>query len=271
MQQEPYQVRPDSSHSAEAELTSTCPSPSDLALANVPSGQVISASGFGWEKERHCEPQRTSSRLGAGGASSGTHHPDFISLHQQLDGYYRKVFSGVWQPYAVNGAFSILAGSVSLIVPIFWASSVPAYAGSILMVRGVLTLASVLKAPFPKAFRISLLSSFLYLLTGICLLLNLFNEPRSLIWLFSVYFVLTGAATILFAMSYRRRFSGQWEWLVVSGVLSLDLALITLSRLPEPFIWTLTIFLGLDFIAHGSALVAVAFASNAGADRRADA
>lgn len=70
-------------------------------------------------------------------------------------------------------------------------------------------------------------------------------------------------------MFYRRQYSGHWEWLVVSGVLNLELALICLSRLPEHFIWILTIFLGLDLMTHGSALLAVTLASNGTANRRA--
>jgi uncharacterized membrane protein HdeD (DUF308 family) len=260
MQQERYEARPDSSNSAEAEFTSASPSPGNRALASVPSEEAISTNGIGWEKERHCEPQRTSSPPGGRGPSFETRHLDFISFHQQFEDYYRKAFAGAWRPYAVNGAFSILAGTISLIAPIIWVSGIPVYAGSILILRGILTLTSALKASFPNGFGISLLSCFLYLLMGITLMLSFFSEPGSLILLFSAYFVLTGAATILLALSYRRRFlSGQWEWLAVSGVLNLVLALIALSRLPEPFIWTLTIFLGLDFIAHGSALFALAF------------
>jgi uncharacterized membrane protein HdeD (DUF308 family) len=197
--------------------------------------------------------------------------PELVSFHQRLDDFYRKGFTGQRQPYAINGAFSILAGIISLILPVFLDSGALAYAGPILVVRGALTLALTLSSPRLGGFVIALLSSLLYILTGISLMLNIFNDPYSLILLFSAYFILTGIATILFAMFCRRRYSGHWELLVVSGVLNLDLALISLSRLPEHFIWTLVIFLGLDFITHGSALLAVAFASDDGPDRRTGA
>jgi uncharacterized membrane protein HdeD (DUF308 family) len=194
-----------------------------------------------------------------------------VSLHQRLDSYYRKCFAGQWQPYAVNGTFSILAGIISLILPVFLDSKVLAYAGGILVVRGALTLVSTLIASPPGGFTISLLSASLYLSAGVCLLLNVLVEPISLVWFFAAYFVSTGIATILFAMFYRRQYSRHWEWLAVSGVLNLELALISLSRLPEHFIWILTIFLGLDLIAHGSALLAVTLASSDTANRRAGA
>jgi uncharacterized membrane protein HdeD (DUF308 family) len=193
------------------------------------------------------------------------------SLHQRLDGYYRKGFTGQWQPYAVNGTFSILAGTISFILPVLLESKYLAYAGGILVARGILPLVSTLSAPLPGGIVISLLSSFVYLLMGICLTLNIFVEPISLVLVFSAYFVSTGIVAILFAAFYRRQCSGHWEWLVVSGVLNLNLALISLSRLPEHCIWILTIFLGLDFIAHGSALLAMALTSNDDADRHAGA
>jgi len=98
-------------------------------------------------------------------------------------------------------------------------------------------------------------------------MLSIFAESISLIWLFSAYFIAAGIGTLLFAASCRRRYCGHWEWLAVSGVLNIELALIALSRLPEDYIWSLIIFLGLDFIAHGSALLAVALTSNEEARR----
>jgi len=197
--------------------------------------------------------------------------PDFESLHRRLDGYYRKGFTGQWKAYAINGTFSVLAGLVSLILPVLLDSQALAYAGGILVLCSALTLVSTLSAPPPAGSAISLLLGLLYLAAGIYLTLNMLTESISFIWLFSIYFVAAGIATLLFAASCRRRHCAYWEWLAVSGVLKLDLALISLSRLPEHFIWVLTIFLGLDFVAHGSALLAMALTSNDDAGRRAGA
>jgi uncharacterized membrane protein HdeD (DUF308 family) len=167
--------------------------------------------------------------------------------------------------------FSILAGLAALISPVFLDNSVFIFAGVILAARGALILASVLSTPLPGGFASSILSGFFCLLTGGCLTLNLFREPESLILLFSAFFISTGIATILLATSCRRYYLAGWEWLAVSGALNLDFALISLSRLPEHFIWTLAIFLGLDLIAHGSALLALVLGSTRNVDRRADA
>jgi uncharacterized membrane protein HdeD (DUF308 family) len=197
--------------------------------------------------------------------------PELASLHQWLDAYYGKVFTGRWKLHAFNGAFSILAGIISLLLPVFLDSGFLAFAGIILTARGALTLIAALSAPLPGGFAIGGLPGTLHLLAGLCLLLNVFVDPAGLVLFFAAYFVLTGFAAILLAVFCRRRYSGQWEWAAVSGVLNFDLALICLSRLPEPFIWTLAIFLGLDLIAHGSALLAVTLAANDNADRRAGA
>jgi uncharacterized membrane protein HdeD (DUF308 family) len=157
---------------------------------------------------------------------------------------------------------------IVLLLPVLWDNVILTYAGAFLVVRGSLTLISKLFAPSPRQLPITLLlSASLYFSGGICLILGKFTEPISLIWFFSAYFITTGITGILFAVSCRRSYFRRWEWLLVSGVLNLELALISLSRLPENFIWVLAIFLGLDFIAHGSALLAVALGSNAGADR----
>jgi uncharacterized membrane protein HdeD (DUF308 family) len=216
-------------------------------------------------------PRRACAGEGQSEGDFETHNPDFVSLHQWLDGVYSKGFVGQWQSYAINGAFSILAGTILLILPVILDSSVLACAGAILAVRGTLALASTFSAPMPGGLATTLLSSLLYISAGICLMLVTFTETSGLILFFSLYFFATGITTILFAALYRRQYSGHWEWLLVSGVLNLDLALITLSRLPEHFNWVLTIFLGLDFIAHGSALLVVALNSNDDAGQRSSA
>jgi uncharacterized membrane protein HdeD (DUF308 family) len=208
--------------------------------------------------------QRSFSPRGTGQdeAGSGDVQPDYDSLHQRLDTLYRKGLTGQWRAYAINGASSVLAGLISLILPVLFDSQALAYAGGILVMYGALTLAFTLSAPPRAGFGILLLLSLLHLPAGIYLMLEVFTEPISFIWVFSAYFAATGITTLLFAVSCRRRHCAHCEWLAVSGVLKLELALIALSGLPVGFIWSLTIFLGLDFITHGSALLAVALVSN---------
>jgi uncharacterized membrane protein HdeD (DUF308 family) len=197
--------------------------------------------------------------------------PDLVSFHRRLDTYYREAFTGQWRLCAISGAFSILAGIATLLLPVVRESEIFAYAGGILLVRGVLALVSLLSAPRFRGSAIIFLSAFLYLSGGIYLIRNVITEPISLIWFFAAYFISTGIAALLFAVSYRRKYSGPWEWLLIGGVLNLELALISLSRLPEHYIWILIIFLGLDFITHGSALLAVALSANDNSSRRAGA
>ena|GEM_PF-6992912 len=133
--------------------------------------------------------------------------------------------------------------------------------GFILILAGLVTSVSTLQARQLPGFGFSFLLAFLELATGLWLLRNTDASLKSLTLLFAAYFALRGVVTFLIAGSHRRQLSVLWEWLLISGVMSLNLALIMFSGLPGPFTYVMGILLGTSFMFHGSALVAIALAS----------
>jgi uncharacterized membrane protein HdeD (DUF308 family) len=140
--------------------------------------------------------------------------------------------------------------------------------GALLAAAGAIALISAIGARHLPGFGLSLLLSLVPLCAGIWLFRNLNAGWVDLTVLFAVYFALMGSVTALLAVAHRRSFSSRWEWLLLSGVLSMNLALVIFSGLPGPFISALGVVLGADLIIAGSARLAIALGSGEVADGR---
>jgi hypothetical protein len=66
----------------------------------------------------------------------------------------------------------------------------------------------------------------------------------SLTLVLSVFFLIEGVASIMFALDHRRERSGQWAWMLASGIIDLILAAIIFTGLPGTAIWALGFLVG---------------------------
>ena len=70
--------------------------------------------------------------------------------------------------------------------------------------------------------------------------------------------MIEGVATIMFALDHKRDLSGQWGFMLLSGVIDLILAAIILAGLPGTAAWALGILVGINMVFGGSAMIAMA-------------
>ncbi|MGB8107250.1 MAG: DUF308 domain-containing protein, partial [Pseudolabrys sp.] len=74
-----------------------------------------------------------------------------------------------------------------------------------------------------------------------------------------VAFVLVeGAVSIMFALEHKRELSGQWGWMLASGIIDLALAIMIFAGLPSTAAWAVGLLVGINMIFGGSALIAMA-------------
>jgi uncharacterized membrane protein HdeD (DUF308 family) len=80
----------------------------------------------------------------------------------------------------------------------------------------------------------------------------------SLTLLMITFFIIEGVVSIMFALDHKRELSGQWVWMLLSGIVDLVLAAIIFAGLPGTAAWALGLLLGINMIFGGSALIAMA-------------
>jgi uncharacterized membrane protein HdeD (DUF308 family) len=65
----------------------------------------------------------------------------------------------------------------------------------------------------------------------------------------------------MYAIEHRNQLTGQWGWMLVSGVIDLILAVIIFLGLPGTAFWALGLLVGINMLFGGAALIAMAMAA----------
>ena len=68
----------------------------------------------------------------------------------------------------------------------------------------------------------------------------------------------------MFAFDHKRELSGQWGWMLVSGIIDLALALMIFAGLPSTAAWALGLLVGINMIFGGAALIAMSLHARKG-------
>jgi uncharacterized membrane protein HdeD (DUF308 family) len=129
--------------------------------------------------------------------------------------------------------------------------------GWLFLISGITGMVTTLRTRELPGFNGSLASALLGIIAGLLLLLSP-NGVLSLTLILIVFFVVEGVASIMFALDHKREQSGQWSWMMVSGIIDLCLATIILIGLPGSAKWALGWLVGVNLIFGGVALVAMA-------------
>lgn len=177
--------------------------------------------------------------------------------HERIEAAFRLGLSPRWRWHLAEGGCLVMLGGACL-----WAApdAGPVFWGVTLLSAATATLLSIWRAEHYPAFGLALALALIASAAG----LHLFGNPPAAVLgpIFAAYFTARGVTAILHGATLRRQSFTQWEWFVVSGVISLIMAMMILSGLPGPYTWMLGMLLGVDLIFSGSALVALVIASD---------
>src|SRR5260221_12447382 len=72
------------------------------------------------------------------------------------------------------------------------------------------------------------------------------------------FFLIEGGFSIMFALDHKRELSGQWGWMLMSGLIDLGLAVMILAGLPSPAPWAVGLLVGITLVFDGPAPFALA-------------
>jgi uncharacterized membrane protein HdeD (DUF308 family) len=106
-------------------------------------------------------------------------------------------------------------------------------------------------------FSMPLLSIVIALLVGFLLLRNPQQAREVITLLVIVFLMVQGVARLTFGLTIRP--FENWLWVVLSGVLGVALSLLLIASLPAPPVWVIALFVGLELIGEGGAILALAW------------
>jgi len=147
---------------------------------------------------------------------------------------------------------------LAILLPPIATLAVTIIIGWVFLVSGLIGWMTTFAARGAPGFWWSLLSAVLGIVVGVMLLGSPLGGAFSLTILLIAFFLIEGAVTIMFALDHRRELSGQWAWMLMSGIIDLALATMIFAGLPSTAAWAVGLLVGINMIFGGTALIVMA-------------
>ena len=163
-----------------------------------------------------------------------------------------------WRLYLGEGACLLILGLIAVAVPPLTTLAVTILFGWLFVVSGAIGLFTTFWMRGVPGFRWSLASAVLAILAAIWLLARPIAGPLTLTAVLILFFLIEGISSVMFAIDHRRELSGQWEFMLLSGLVDLVLCVMLASGLPSTAIWALGLLVGVNMVFGGVALIAMA-------------
>jgi uncharacterized membrane protein HdeD (DUF308 family) len=163
-----------------------------------------------------------------------------------------------WLLFLIEGIVLLGLGLAAIVLPLIATVAVAILIGWLLLVSGIVGLIATFRMRRAPGFWWSLLSAILGITAGTLLLLWPLSGALSLTVILTVFFVIEGVASILYALDHKRRLSGRWGWLLISGALDVIVASIIFLGLPATAAWAIGVLVGINMVFGGSAVIAMA-------------
>ncbi len=162
-----------------------------------------------------------------------------------------------WELQLGEGIILVVLGIVAVFVPFRMDFALFVW---LVLIGGLAGLVTTIVMRNATGFWWSLLSAAL----AIAVALFVFMMPELALvgfpLLLMVFLVLEGIVTIMFALEHRRERSLRWDWMFMSGIVDLALAVILVIGLPATAGWALGLILAVNLIFGGGAMIGMAFA-----------
>ena len=163
-----------------------------------------------------------------------------------------------WKLYLAEGLALLILGAIAILIPPLATLAVTILFGWLFLVSGIIGLVTTFWMRNAPGFWWALASAALGVLAGGYLLAQPIAGALSLTVVLIAFFIIEGIASIFFAFDHRRELSGQWGWMLMSGLVDLVLAVMILTGLPSTAVWALGLLVGINMVFGGVALIAMA-------------
>jgi uncharacterized membrane protein HdeD (DUF308 family) len=163
-----------------------------------------------------------------------------------------------WRLFLAEGIVLLILGLLAIVVPQIATIAVAVFIGWILLVSGAVGLLATFRMRTAPGFWWSLISAILGIVAGILLFRSPVSGALSLTVILTVFLIIEGIVSILFALEHKRELSGRWGAMLFSGLVDLFLAGIIIEGLPGTAAWAIGLLIGVNLVFGGTALIAMA-------------
>jgi uncharacterized membrane protein HdeD (DUF308 family) len=186
--------------------------------------------------------------------------PDFARMQKSLS----TSLLAHWKFFLIEGIVLVTLGLAAVMLPLIATIAIAIVVGWIFLASGVVGLIATFRMRRAPGFWWSLLSGILAVVAGIVLLRWPLSGALSLTFVLTIFLLLEGIVSIMFALEHKRELSGRWGMMLLSGVVDLILAGMIFAGLPGTAAWAIGLLVGINMIFGGSALIAMALHARKG-------
>ncbi len=165
--------------------------------------------------------------------------------------------------HLVEAALLVLTGIFAALFPVVSSAAAVVTFGWLMVLTGLIQCLGLISTRHAPNFWLQFTSAVLAVLLGILLLRNLGEGLLLLSLLMVIFLMIEGISKVVFAMTIRPL--PTWAWTLASGLLSIVLSLVLLAAMPLAALWLIGLILGINLIAIGVALGALAWTVRQGA------
>ena len=163
-----------------------------------------------------------------------------------------------WKLFLIEGIILVILGVLAIVLPPIATLAVTIIVGWLFLFSGVAGLITTFGARHAPGFWWSLLSAVLGIAAGIVLLLWPLSGVITLTLLLIAFFIIEGILSIMYAIEHKNELTGQWGWMLASGIIDLVLAAMIWAGLPSTAAWAIGLLVGINMLFGGSAMIAMA-------------
>jgi len=156
-----------------------------------------------------------------------------------------------------EGIIFSLLGFLAVTLPAISTLSAELFIGWLLVFAGSVQLYRAIKSRHARGFLGSLLSSVLYVIFGVWLVLFPVAGMFSLTFLLTLFFIAEGVAKIILAFQLRPL--RPWGWFLLNGLLALLMGFIIWAGWPGTAFWVLGLLVGVNMTFFGISLMLLAW------------
>jgi len=182
-----------------------------------------------------------------------TEQPNIVNIRRAVNQSLRQH----WVLYLVEGVVLLVLGATAIVIPPLATLATTIVLGWLFLVSGVVGLVTSFWVRQAPGFWWSLLSAVLAIVVGFWILARPISGAVSLTIVLVAFFIIEGIASIMFSLEHKRELTGQWGWMLVSGVIDLVLGAMIFAGLPSTAAWAIGLLVGINMVFGGSALIAM--------------
>ncbi len=173
---------------------------------------------------------------------------------EELAGAVRRGLKVHGLMFAVEGILLAILGALAIAVPALASVAFAAFAGWLLFFAGVFRGVSLVRAPHAPGYLASLLLAILAACVGIIIALVPLQGVVTLTMLLTVYFIVHGLASFMFAFAIKGD-TGRWVWVLLGGVIDIVLAGLIVAGWPQTSEYILGLYVGISLLFAGCTLM----------------